>query len=90
MTGLPYALVVHRACAEEIRKRARKNPVMQEALDKKIAQVLENPGRFKPLCAPLQNKKRVHIAGSFVLIYEIDEPNKTVVLLAFRHHDDAY
>lgn len=32
-----------------------KNKALRTALDKKIAQILEFPQRFKPLRAPLQN-----------------------------------
>jgi len=34
------------------------------------------PYRFKPLKKPLQNKRRVHVGGSFVLIYEINKDEK--------------
>jgi len=37
-----------------------------------------------------QNKRRVHIGGSFVLIYEINEEQKIVTLLDFDHHDNVY
>jgi len=52
--------------------------------------ILEDPYRFRPLRKPLQNKRRVHIGGSFVLIYEIDEKEKTVTLFDFDHHDNVY
>jgi mRNA-degrading endonuclease RelE of RelBE toxin-antitoxin system len=32
----------------------------------------------------------VHILNCFVLIYEVLEKGKTVRLLRFSHHDDAY
>jgi len=37
-----------------------------------------------------QNKRRVHVGGSFVLVYEIDEEEKTVTLFDFDHHDNIY
>lgn len=40
------------------------------------------------------NKKinviRVHISGSFVLIFKIDEERKLLRLLEFEHHDNVY
>jgi len=63
---------------------------MLELIDKKVLEILDNPYRFKPLKKPLQNKKRVHIGGSFVLIYEVNEDKKTVILLDFDHHDNIY
>ncbi|MEI6154249.1 MAG: type II toxin-antitoxin system RelE/ParE family toxin [Deltaproteobacteria bacterium] len=71
---------------------------IKEGLDKKFKKLrkkdpellLTNLLHFKPLKKPLQNKRRVHIGGSFVLIYEIDEKGKMVTLLEFDHHDNIY
>ena len=52
--------------------------------------LLSDPFRFKPLKKPLQNKRRVHIGGSFVLIYEIEVEDGIVTLLDFDHHDNIY
>jgi len=59
-------------------------------IDRKVQTILDDPCRFKPIRKPLQNKRRVHIAGSFVLIYEINEQKKTVTLVDFDHHDNIY
>ena len=77
-------------CEEAMRKKCRKNKPMQGALDKKIAQILENPKMFKPLGAPLEGCRRVHIMGSFVLMYDIDDKRNIVTLLKFGHHDEIY
>ena len=77
-------------CRDEIRKLCRKNSTLEDALRKKIDRILETPHHFKPLRAPLQNKRRVHVMGCYVLIYEVIEETKTVRLLRFSHHDDAY
>lgn len=80
--------------ADELNKRfaklAKRDKRTFEAIHKKVEEILENPHHYKPLRAPLQNKRRVHIAGSFVLIFSIDESRKTVRLLEFDHHDNAY
>ena len=80
--------------AEDLNKRflklAKKEKKTLEAIQKKVAEILETPHHYKPLKAPLQNKRRVHIAGSFVLIFTIDEERKVVKLLEFEHHDSAY
>ncbi|MFH0884300.1 MAG: type II toxin-antitoxin system RelE/ParE family toxin [Candidatus Micrarchaeota archaeon] len=85
-----YSLELSVDCKKEIAKLCRKNPVLEEALRKKIIQILEMPNHFKPLRKPLQNKRRVHVMNCFVLIYEVIEETKTVRLLCFSHHDDAY
>jgi mRNA-degrading endonuclease RelE of RelBE toxin-antitoxin system len=38
----------------------------------------------------MQNKRRVHVGGPFVLIYEINEKERLVTLLDFDHHDNIY
>ena len=68
---------------------AKKDGNRLEAVEKKVAEILEDPHRFKPLRAPMQDKRRVHV-GPFVLVYEIDEERKIVILLDFEHHDIVY
>ena len=63
---------------------------MLQLINRKVMDILEDPHRFKPLRKPLQNKRRVHIGGSFVLVYEINETEKIVTLLDFDHHDNIY
>ena len=59
-------------------------------IDRKAQETLDNPYRFKPLRKPLQNKRRVHVGGSFVLINEINKDEKIVTLLDRDHHDNIY
>ena len=84
-----YALAVKEGVDRTLRKMAKRNPERLEAVRKKVEEILENRYRFKPLRAPMQNKRRVHI-GPFVLVYEIDEGNKVAVLYDFEHHDRVY
>ncbi|NQT72261.1 MAG: type II toxin-antitoxin system RelE/ParE family toxin [Chloroflexi bacterium] len=37
----------------------------------------------------MKGKWRVHV-GTFVLIYQIEETDKSIVFLEFEHHDEAY
>jgi mRNA-degrading endonuclease RelE of RelBE toxin-antitoxin system len=37
----------------------------------------------------MKGLRRVHF-GSYVLVFSIDEKNKTVVLEDFDHHDEIY
>ena len=87
---MPYELLISDVCEESIYKLCRKNSTLNDALSKKIKQILEDPYRFKPLKKPLNNRRRVHIMKSFVLSYDIIEETKMVRLLKFSHHDDAY
>ncbi len=75
---------------EIFRKLAKKNPKQLEIIKKKLKQIFENPYRFKPLSNIMKGPRRVHIDKSFVLVYSIDERNKTVVLEDYDHHDRIY
>jgi len=61
-----------------------------EIINKKIIQILLNPYLFKPLRGEMKGTRRVHVAKSFVLVYEIDENNKIIRLLDYDHHDKIY
>jgi len=85
-----YALELRESIESEFRKLSKKNNQQLLFINKKIQQILQDPYRFKPLRAPMQNLRRVHIMKSFVLIYSIDEKIKTVVIEAYDHHDNVY
>ena len=87
---MSYSLDVKPSCQESITKLCKKNPVLQEAIRKKTEQILLNPEHYKPLKYELAGERRVHILKSFVLKFEVDENHKTVTLIAFSHHDNAY
>lgn len=87
---MAYSLEVAEGLNRVFGKLAKKDKVTFQAINKKIAEILNNPYHYKPLRAPLQNKRRVHISGSFVLIFKIDEERKVIQLLEFEHHDKAY
>lgn len=87
---MTYTLEVGEELDKVFQKLAKKDKRTFEALSKKINEIVENPYHYKPLKAPMQNKRRVHISGCFVVIFKIDEEKKTVRLLEFDHHDKAY
>lgn len=87
---MAYSLEVAEGLNKVFEKLAKKDRATFQAINKKVSEILNNPYHYKPLRAPLQNKRRVHIAGSFVLIFKIDEERKVVQLLEFEHHDKAY
>ena len=80
-----------RAHVEKIfQKLSKKNHKQLKIIEKKLEQILEHPDAFKPLRAPLQNCRAVHIDKSFVLVYSVDESRKVVVIEHYAHHDDVY
>ncbi len=85
-----YKLAIKENLDRKFKKLKKKDREMLVLIDRKVQEILDNPYRFKPLRKPLQNKRRVHIGRSFVLIYEVNEDEKIVTLLDFDHHDNIY
>ncbi len=83
-----HSLEIGDKCEKEIRTLTRKNKALEDALKRAIERILAAPEHFKPMRWPLQNTRRVHVFGSFVLVYEVK--GNAVRLLRFAHHDDAY
>jgi mRNA-degrading endonuclease RelE of RelBE toxin-antitoxin system len=72
-------------------KLKRKNPRQLEIISRKLRKIQENPHHeFKFLRFPLQTFNRVHIDGSFVLIFRIDREEKVVDVHYLGHHDEVY
>jgi len=85
-----YRLAVRESLDKKFKKLRNKDKELLRQIDNKIRDILEGPQRFKPLKKPLQNKRRVHVGGSFVLIYEVNEKDKIVTLCDFDYHDNVY
>ena len=86
---MKYELKVADKLLKKLKKITTKDKKQAQIVTKKINQICKNPYRAKPLKKDLKGKRRVHI-GHFVLIYKIDESNKTVEILKYKHHDKAY
>jgi YafQ family addiction module toxin component len=87
---LSWELEVSPEFERDYRKLCGRNPAFRHAVDSKVSQILENPLHYKPLRAPLQGVRRVHVGGSFVLMFEPIQGHHTVRLLRLAHHDEAY
>lgn len=87
---MAWSLEVSRVFERDYRKMCSKDAALRRAADKKVDQILLQPTHYKPLRAPLQGVRRVHVATSFVLMFEADESTKVVKLLRLAHHDEAY
>ena len=85
-----YKLAIKEKLDKKFKKLQKKDKEMLRLIERKVQDILEDPHRFKALRRPLQNKRRVHIGGSFVLIYEVNEKEKMVTLFDFDHHDNVY
>ena len=86
-----YRLAIKESLDKKFKRlRKKKDQDLLRLIHNKVQDILADPYRFKPLRKPLQNKRRVHVGGSFVLVYEIDEQKKVVTLFDFDHHDNIY
>jgi len=84
-----YKIKIREEVERVLKKLAKKDKVSSVYIYRKVNEIQENPYRFKPLRKPLQGFWRVHI-GHYVLVYSIDEPNKTVIIERYKHHDEVY
>jgi YafQ family addiction module toxin component len=85
-----YKLAIKENLDKKFKKLRKKDNELLRLIEKKVQDIISDPFRFKPLKKPLQNKRRVHIGGSFVLIYEFDPKAGMVTLIDFDHHDNIY
>ncbi len=84
-----YKLLLEEKVEETFSKLQKKDKVKYEQVMKKLGKIAENPYISKPLKNVMKGKWRTHI-GEHVLIYEIIESEKTVKIVDYEHHDDAY
>lgn len=85
-----FKLAIKESLDRKFKRLRTKDKEMLRLIENKVNDILADPYRFKPLRKPMQNKRRVHVGGPFVLIYEIDEKEQFVTLLDFDHHDNIY
>jgi len=85
-----YSFDIKDSLDKKFSKLSRKNPKQLEIIYKKIEEVVQNPSHYKNLRVPLQHLRRVHIDKSFVLVFSVDEKNKSVLFEDMDHHDGIY
>lgn len=85
-----FKLAIKQSLDRKFKRLRTKDKEMLQLIEKKVSEILTDPCRFKPLRKPMQNKRRVHVGGPFVLIYEVNEKEKLVTLVDFDHHDNIY
>jgi len=90
-----FKLAIKESLDRKFKRFRTKDKEMLRLIENKVNDILADPYRFKPLWKPVQNKRRVHVGGPFVLIYEINEKEQLVTLLDFDHldfdhHDNIY
>ncbi len=83
-----YTLAYNTSFGRILKKLKRRDPVLLKELDRGIEKVLQEPAFGKSLRNVLRNYRRIHVEGSFVLLYEIRECE--IRLIDFDHHDRIY
>ena len=77
-----------------IRKLIKKDKKRVKIINKKIREIVnrnkESIQSYKNLKHDLKDFKRVHIDGSFVLVFKVDIPSNFVLFVDFDHHDKVY
>ena len=87
---MEYDVAISEIVDKKFAKLAKKNPKQMSIIAKKVQQIIQDPYHFKPLRGDLHGARRVHIDSSFVLIYDIDENNRSIRILDYNHHDPIY
>jgi len=75
-----------------LKKLFKKDKARYEATLKKINEVVNNKelNHYKNLSYDMKEFKRVHIDSHFVLIFKVDEKNKSIRFEDLQHHDYIY
>jgi mRNA-degrading endonuclease RelE of RelBE toxin-antitoxin system len=85
---MAYEVYITPFCQRMMDKASKKNPVLRKVLERKIAEIAEDPNRYKPLRYDLAGERSVHILKSFILRFSV--AGNIITLISFEHHDDAY
>jgi len=87
---MSYSLEIGYKADGMFKRMKKKDRQRLNMINRKVEEILLNPSHYKPLRGDLHGARRVHIGGSFVLLFEVDEKNRIVRLLDFGHHDKIY
>ena len=87
---MAYAFELKPNLERELKKIGKKDRATFKAVRNKIEEIIKDPHHYKPLRYDLKGLRRAHIEKSFVLVFEIDEQEKTVRFLNLAHHDEVY
>jgi YafQ family addiction module toxin component len=85
-----YSFKIEDRLHKKFDKISKRDFQIIKIIRKKIQEVIQNPQHYKNLRAPLNKFKRIHVAKSFVLIFQVDEKNKIVKFYDLDHHDRIY
>ncbi len=72
-------------------KLKKRDNIAYQQIIKKIKEVVNSdPNHYKNLRYDLKRFRRVHIKGSFVLVFEYKENEQSLSFLDYDHHNNIY
>jgi mRNA-degrading endonuclease RelE of RelBE toxin-antitoxin system len=79
---------------DALKKISKKNPVIGEAIRKKIKEIISRDkntiNQYKNLRYDFKNYKRVHITKRIIMFFNVDYENNVIYFTHLKHRDDAY
>jgi len=91
---MPFSFDLSDELKTTIRVLAKKDKKTVQILNKKIKQISNSDDitieHYKNMQYGLKKYKRVHIAKSFVLFFEVFKEKNFILFDKFGHHDDMY
>lgn len=85
-----YQLVFSEEILKTLKKLKKTNKKQYDIIKLKSEEIIKDPHGYKNLRAPKNHLKRVHIDNHFVLVFSINEEEKTVILEDYNHHNFIY
>jgi mRNA-degrading endonuclease RelE of RelBE toxin-antitoxin system len=87
-----HNFVIEDGLKKSLIKLFKKDKVTYEILMKKIEEIIstQDISHYKNLRKPLQDFKRVHVRGPFVLTFKYIESENKILFYDFDHHDYIY
>ena len=82
-----YQLVFSEEIIKTLKKLKKTNKKQYDIIKLKTEEIIKDPHRYKNLRAPKNHLKRVHIDNHSVLVFSINEEEKTVILEDYNHHN---
>ena len=83
-----YTLTLTYQYKDSLKRIKRSKPDLLVPLEAGVVKILREPTLGKPLRNEFKGNRRIHVAGPFVLLYEIK--GTEIRLLDFDHHDKIY
>ena len=85
---MTYSLEFSKEFERVFEKLQKKNPKQCEIILKKLGEIIQQTGHYKPLSHNLKGYRRVHIDKSFVLVFKSE--GTKVIAVDYDHHDNIY